>query len=277
MAEYRRFVAYVYVYRNGRKEENCGFVKVEVKKEKCTMEIHLQSDEIILGTECKVYGFFRENGKMKGVNLGKLSAETGMVKGVLETLSEKPGGCDVALERIGGMVFITETGEFFGTEWDDLPIVPDRFEEFQPEEEKEQNACPEQEEKVVMAEVKEEDISIGEAYVPFEDGEFVQCRKIKLGDIMCLSGKNCPLRQNRFLLYGYYNFGHLFLGIKENGQKVLGVPGIYDQQECFMAGMFGFPFFKKSRMIKEPEGKGGYWYRLINAPDANERNRLKQN
>lgn len=276
MAGYRRFVAYVYVYKNGRKEGNCGFVKVEAKEEKCTMEIRLQYDGLAFGTECRVYGFMRENGKIKGITLGTLEGGSGVVTGVLETSWEKVGGYEVSLEKIGGMIFITGTGEFFGTEWDDLPIVPERFEEFSSEQEKEteieqmeRKETPKEEEKVVMAEVKEKDISKGEEYIPFEDGEFVQCRKIKLGDMMCLSGKNCPLRQNRFLLYGYYNFGHLLLGVKENGQRVLGVPGIYDQQECFMAGMFGFPFFKKSRMIKGAEGRGGYWYRLLNTPDAN--------
>ena len=32
-----------------------------------------------------------------------------------------------------------------------------------------------------------------------------------------------------------------------DGQMVLGIPGAYDQQERFMANMFGFPYFKESR------------------------------
>ena len=39
---YRRFIAYVYEYRKGKKEDNCGFVKVEVRNHMCTIEPHLQ-------------------------------------------------------------------------------------------------------------------------------------------------------------------------------------------------------------------------------------------
>ena len=79
----------------------------------------------------------------------------------------------------------------------------------------------------------------------------------------------CMLRNNRFLQYGYYNFGHLLLCRNTCGQWILGVPGGYDQQERFMANMFGFSYFKESPNIRIPKGKGGYWYRLIDAPNLN--------
>lgn len=110
-------------------------------------------------------------------------------------------------------------------------------------------------------------VSFGEAFTPFSDGEFVQCWKIQPQDFAYLPRRESALRNNRFLLYGYYNFGHLLLGKKPNGQYILGVPGGYDQQERFMANMFGFPYFKESRLIELPKARGGYWYRLINAPD----------
>ena len=80
------------------------------------------------------------------------------------------------------------------------------------------------------------------------------------------------LRNNRFVQYGSYNFGHLLLCRNNCGQMILGVPGGYDQQERFMANMFGFPYFKESRHIQIPGGRGGYWYRLIDSADSNNRN-----
>lgn len=322
MGEYRRFVAYVYEYRKGKKEENCGFVKVESWGERCTMELHLQCPGILAGTECKSYAFVREEKKMRGILLGSCKTEANGVSHILETSPRNIGGQRVALEELGGMVFLTELGAFFGTEWDDIEIIPEMFEEFpekdSPEKEmeeetlkettdekskkgageeaekvlpeqgkretemreesshrenaaeaevSEQNELPTEEENVTATEVQQERHMPGEPYTPFEDGDFFNCRKIKPGDLPCFSRKNCPLRQNRFLLYGYYNFGHLLLCTKENGQQILGVPGIYDQQERFMANMFGFPFFRKSREIQVPGRQGGYWYRLINSPD----------
>ena len=35
LAEYRRFVAYVYEYQKEKKGSNCGFVKIEVRGEIC--------------------------------------------------------------------------------------------------------------------------------------------------------------------------------------------------------------------------------------------------
>lgn len=104
-------------------------------------------------------------------------------------------------------------------------------------------------------------------YEPFEDGEIIQCRKIHPQDFRYFQRRDGVLRNNRFLMYGYYNFGHLLLGKKKSGHYILGVPGGYDQQERFMANMFGFPFFKESKDIELPNARGGYWYRLINPPN----------
>ena len=279
MGEYRRFVAYVYEYRKGKKEENCGFVKVESWGERCTMELHLQCPGILAGTECKSYAFVRAEKKMRGILLDSCKTEANGVRHILETSPRNIGGQRVALEEIGGMVFLKELGAFFGTEWDDIEIIPELFEEFSEEDspEEEQEEPPTEEENVTATEVQQERHMPGEPYTPFEDGDFFNCRKIKPGDLPCFSGKNCPLRQNRFLLYGYYNFGHLLLCTKENGQQILGVPGIYDQQERFMANMFGFPFFRKSREIQVPGRQGGYWYRLINSPDFHQGDEFQKN
>lgn len=109
--------------------------------------------------------------------------------------------------------------------------------------------------------------TFGEPYSPFPDGEIINCRKIHPRDLAHFSRRDCSLRNNRFLMYGYYNFGHLLIGTTASGQCILGVPGGYDQQERFMANMFGFPYFKECRQIELPRGKGGYWYRSINAPN----------
>ena len=96
-----------------------------------------------------------------------------------------------------------------------------------------------------------------------------ECRKINLDDLRVFGRKICMLRNNRFVQYGYYNFGHLLACRNRSGQYILGIPGCYDQQERFMANMFGFPYFKDSHQIRVPRGRGGYWYRSVDAPDFN--------
>ena len=99
---------------------------------------------------------------------------------------------------------------------------------------------------------------------PFEDGGIVEGIKIAPSDIPYLQEQNWNLGSNRFLLHGYKNYRHLLLGRLE-GQKryVLGVPGVYDQQEQFMAKMFGFPQFKPIRQCRCRVGQFGYWLRSI--------------
>lgn len=41
MAEYRRFISYMYLYENGRKTINSGFVRVESRNGQCRLSIHM--------------------------------------------------------------------------------------------------------------------------------------------------------------------------------------------------------------------------------------------
>ncbi|WP_373211873.1 hypothetical protein [Ruminococcus sp. 5_1_39BFAA] len=462
MAGYRRFVAYVYEYRKGKKESNCGFIKVEVRDARCTMEVHLNIEGVTPGVECRIYGFVRKDGLMNGILLESCETGEDSIECLIETDALSMGGSGISLGRMGGMIFTTQTGGFFGTEWDDQPIKPANFREMkieskadnaetvklrekggmrqgeekagenagleerkpekkgengeinreeqesgeernrekgkntdevqmqaeeiqeQPEyrvempldvgqesrleesdemqQEHEGEAAQREEERTeengeipipkegAFAEVeveypgnsdavdikrarefaesqeqntaaemenegainKIESVSASwepdrirvsnivrpnprssqsgqasrstkqspgpqpgprpyraswETCAPFDDSDMAQCWKIHPKDFSCFSRRQCALRNNRFLQYGHYNFGHLLLCRKSNGQYILGVPGSYDQQERFMANMFGFPYFKESRMIEVPKGRGGYWYRLIDAPN----------
>ena len=127
MTEYRRFVAYVYEYQKESKGENCGFVKVEVKGVLCRIELHLQCPGLIPETECKVYGFVRNKGLIEGVLLGTCTTSEGKAECSLETYAEHMGDSEKALNEMGGMIFVTEQGGFWGTEWDISQFVRKSF------------------------------------------------------------------------------------------------------------------------------------------------------
>lgn len=102
---------------------------------------------------------------------------------------------------------------------------------------------------------------------PFSDGVLEECRKIRISDLKFLDPRDQSLRNNRFVQHGYQMFGHLLLArISRNGQYILGVPGMYQQQEKFMADMFGFHNFKYARRSGQKPSNFGYWYRLIYPP-----------
>ena len=126
---YRRFIAYVYEYRKGKKENNCGFMKVEVRNHMCTIEPHLQVENLAAGEVCKVYGFVRKEGLMNGILLGSCKTGANRIECLVETDGMDMGGSGIPLEKMGGMILLTESGGFFGTEWDDQTIRPENFKE----------------------------------------------------------------------------------------------------------------------------------------------------
>lgn len=268
--DYKRFVSYVYEYQNGRKRDNCGFVKIEIQSGKCKIETHIRCKKNLGGIKCKIYAFVRKNGLQNGILIGSYAPFWDKLETILETEQDDVGRMGVAFEKIGGLIFITERGEFFGTEWDDFQIKPDFFREMKMQEKIEEKT----EEKIQVMEItpildnekKEDFFDEFEEFFPFEEGDedcFEKCWKITQTDLSKISEECCRLRFNRFLLYGFHGMGHLLFALRKDGHFVLGVPGIFDQQESFMAGMFGFPYFIESAKVCIPDKKGGYWYRII--------------
>ena len=371
MSGYQRFIAYVYEYRNGKKANNCGFLKVEIQDHACTVEIHLRVKGMISKENCKIYGFQRKDGLLGSILMGNCETRLDGMECTVKADARNVGESGVAFGKLGGMILLTESGGFFGTEWDDQPIRPENFKELKQapkkpvsvsenlfdtepisaqkdSSDKEQDSarkdsineapvsreeaqlpqetpasgeiqllqktqlqqgaksprqvqlrqtvqssnelssasepqcqresqpaeaasvpsekdlhtpvsnCPEKKEPVFLP--------FGEPFCPFPEGDLSACWKIQPQDLVHFPRRQCVLRNNRFLQYGYYNFGHLLLCKRADGRYILGVPGSYDQQEQFMAGMFGFSCFKESPLIKVKKGRGGYWYRIIDSP-----------
>lgn len=98
---------------------------------------------------------------------------------------------------------------------------------------------------------------------PFEGEETQDCIRISPGDLGALFRSPGQMGRNSFLWHGYYNYRHLLLARCRDGSYFLGIPGILENQERMMAGMFGFPQFRKA---KEPGGSRapfGYWCRNL--------------
>lgn len=96
----------------------------------------------------------------------------------------------------------------------------------------------------------------------FVDEPECLCLKIDLRDLRMLPQENWVLGSNSFLLHGYYNFRYLIL-TRENGEFVLGIPGIYHPNEKMMASMFGFGGFKPVKVCDKMLGQFGYWYKKV--------------
>ena len=97
---------------------------------------------------------------------------------------------------------------------------------------------------------------------PFSDNEIAECIKITPDDLKYLRQNQWKLGKNSFLIHGYYNYRHLLMGRLRGGGYILGVPGVFENQERYMANMFGFTFFKPADR-ERARPRFGYWCRRI--------------
>ncbi len=101
-----------------------------------------------------------------------------------------------------------------------------------------------------------------ERFEPFQDDEIVNCVQIMPCDIVKLQQEQWQVGRSSFLQHGYYQYRHLLLGMMRGGRYILGVPGMRNPQEKYMAEMFGFPHFKTSKICSCGRAFG-YWYREL--------------
>lgn len=121
VAEYRRFLSYVYSYPNGKKEQNTGFVKIEARGRDCRMQFGLQKlpqEE----TALDVYGFVRQGGILQGIFLGRIPAEQGSAEGVIAAERQQMGGSSIRLEELSGLWLKGEGPADYITVWDDFGV-----------------------------------------------------------------------------------------------------------------------------------------------------------
>lgn len=97
----------------------------------------------------------------------------------------------------------------------------------------------------------------------FDNHEIYDCVRIEPNDIGLLEMENWRLGVNSFLTHGYYNYKYLMLGklrFQDGAVKaVLGVPGVFDNKEQYIAKIFGFDIFVPVKHTNVKTGNFGYW------------------
>lgn len=167
MAGYRRFIAYVYEYPDGKKGNGKGFIKVESRDGICRMQYRLAGVCSSVPMPARIYGYVRENQSCKGILLGTCDLAGDSIQFEQEMSSEHMGDSDYALENLCGLIVQTDSGIFYGSGWDDKPIHPHEI--HIPEEGKMQAA-----EQEIMQKEEERDV------VPQEE---IEERKIEPGEM----------------------------------------------------------------------------------------------
>lgn len=294
MSSYRRFISYMYDCRQGQKRKNCGFLKIEVKNNRCIIIFQLKNAPCT--DKCNVYLCFRGSDP-EYLFLQSIPIQKGSTQCKIETSSLHMAGGNGSFSQCCGILCTDEKGNHCCTCWDaagELPAYEPRKEskliaETEPVAEAEDESVPTAEDESSTASKSETIAEEGSdsaastsgvstqkprtfpelwkhmqqefpALNPFEDNAIVESIRIAPSDLGYLQACNLDLGSNQFLLHGYKCYHHLLMGrLHGQMQYLIGVPGIYDPQEQFMAKMFGFPCFKPIRECRQKNGLFGYW------------------
>ncbi len=100
---------------------------------------------------------------------------------------------------------------------------------------------------------------------PFEEEKNIYAVKIDLRDFRSLPKPYWQLANNSFLLHGYFNYRYILLGCEDGEKKkwFVAVPGVFQNQEQLLAGLFGFGEFRTKHVTKQKTGEFGFWYRYL--------------
>ena len=90
--------------------------------------------------------------------------------------------------------------------------------------------------------------------------------KVSAAELEQFGEEAASLKSNQFLLKGYERYHHLLAGkVRYAGEKryCVGVPGIYENREKYMADIYQFPVFLSLTENRMKTGSFGYWLYLL--------------
>lgn len=244
MAEFKKWISYLYAYRGEEKGNNVGFARVEIRDGRCRLHVRIKGICGCEKAELDLGMYILRQNEPEKVKIGTMKIRE---------------GC-------GEYEAVTDAADLFqkGVSWQQWTglwmTCLDQDTVYQASWEKSQVDTRE----VLANEIKEPSFweSLTRYYPrihPQWQRRGVEMLQIRAADIRYLPRRLWYYGNNSFLLHGYYQYKHLMLGRitdEENGY-LLGVPGRQEPRECYFAKMFGFHHFLP---VQEQEG---YWYTKI--------------
>lgn len=255
----KRFVTYLYEYKDGHKEKNVGFLRVDIRNKMVTVQVSIRNPELT-NEQGNFYLIVRDENAY-GISIGEIQMKEGQYQSAFSCSYQNLGESSYGFSDVVGVGIRYENGCYLASSWrdeEDEMIASGAF--FEPNSsanmteelhvktsavenlEEETNVLDEQ----IMAASVLEAPKIEEPIIDYEKFQDTY-RKINLNEITTLPSNNWYYSNNSFLIHGFWNYGYLVLKeTMENGKKkyLLGVPGIFEQPEMVMATYFGFPIFQ---------------------------------
>lgn len=314
MAEYKRWMAYLYNYENGFKKNCVGTARIERRGNEAKTTVAIQVPSLSNET-LKNFYYIRTPEGVRGISAGEYATSGPNGNWQISMNAEDMGGSGLELERMDGYLICRDSMKYFASAWDDkpllptevydllqaleeeknLPVQPDRIELPQEEEadeiiadeihdakelteeevtsdaletrlqEEMEQLFPEQEQsqgRQMQTNAAERIFELCPVIWPFAEPWAERCVKLELEDIGLLPAEHWQLTTNSFLMHSYYGYRHLVLARVRDGARYryeLLVPGIYNEREKEIAGLFGFDEFHNTKSRPITVGEYGYW------------------
>ncbi len=122
MAQYERFLSYLFTYEQDQKGDNCGFARVEHRQG--TIRIQISVHGMAPVAMLLVYGFYRDGQACVCVPLGRMMVNGGA--GQFQYIGNEPfvQGSEVRFDALSGLLLCNpqEEGKACATVWDDKPF-----------------------------------------------------------------------------------------------------------------------------------------------------------
>lgn len=122
MADYKRFVSYMYEYVDGVKKKNVGYVRVEIRNGECKFTISMRTQGLMDGI-FPTYLIHRPADDMTLIYIGDSTAKNQMMNSRLNTNEINVMNSSYDFTDVGGMLLFLNSGVYYATQWDDKPVV----------------------------------------------------------------------------------------------------------------------------------------------------------
>ncbi len=290
MSYYRKFISYIDLYEYEEKTKNIGFVKCEIRDDIWKLKVNIRGLEITDTVMCE----------MKTVGAQEYLDRFQIIKGHGQFESEYEiahlAGTEISYANVCGLIFQLSSHKYGKCTW-----AQDNHTYHSVEGERAYIKAMEQKSSIEPKKPIQEDhigykneagnktdnmqgafalpeyqlnsisgnkwMQLGRMYPaihPFHEiskGEYIS---LKPKDFVILHEKYQTLVNNSFLLHGYFNYRHIILGKRTEGQQIkyyIGVPGTFHEREKMVAVMFGFEEFEG--VDSEERGAFGYYMKEV--------------
>lgn len=122
MPGYQRFVTYMFRYEDEKKQENCGFAKIEIRQGHCRVQIQIKG---MSGTVAEVYFLCGDAQAPVGIYLGELQIQEEMASRFFLCEADHVGETAHSMQEMRGLYICQEKNQstFVASQWDDAGTV----------------------------------------------------------------------------------------------------------------------------------------------------------